>query len=156
MRPITSMSLGMTLALTLADGAFAQTPANATAQGPTQGAAATTTVKVTEEKPGLLKQAKISADAALASARAKVPGGVFKSAEIEKEDGKLVYSFNFTTKGKPGEDEVLVDALTGAVIKTEHESPEQEAKEAKEAKESTGKSGAKASTSKPPHKGSTI
>lgn len=108
-----------------------------------------TPIKVSEEKPGLLKQAKVSADAALESAKAKVPGGTFKSAEIEREDGKLLYSFSFTTKGKPGEDEVLVDAMTGAVLKTEHESPEQEAKEKSE--KSEGKKATK-SPAKPPAK----
>ena len=73
-------------------------------------------LKVKEEKAGMLKQAKVTAEAALATAQAKVPGGTLKSAEIEKEDGKLSYAFSFTTKGKTGEDEVLVDAMTGAVL----------------------------------------
>lgn len=91
----------------------------------------TTDLKVKEEKAGLLKLAKVAAAPALASAQAKVPGGKLKSAEIEREDGKLVYSFSFTTGGKSGEDEVLVDAMSGVVLKTEHETPEQEAREEK-------------------------
>jgi uncharacterized membrane protein YkoI len=87
----------------------------------TAGMAQTNKLVVKEDKPGLLKQAKVTAEAALATAQAKVPGGVLKEAEIEKEDGKLVYVFLFTTKGKKGEDEVLVDALTGAFVKLEHE-----------------------------------
>ncbi len=86
-------------------------------------------LKVSEEKPGMLKQAKVTPEAALATAQAKVPGGTLKESEIEKEDGKLVFVFSFTQKGKKGEDEVLVDAMTGALVKTEHESPAQEAKE---------------------------
>ena len=86
-------------------------------------------VTVTEEKPGLLKKAKITAEAATASAQAKVPKGTLKSAEIEEEDGKLIYSFDFETAGKSGSDEVNVDAITGKVLGVEHETPKSEAAE---------------------------
>lgn len=92
--------------------------------------AQTSKLKVTEEKVGLLKQAKITPEAALATATAKVPGTTFKGAEIEREDGKLLYVFSFTKAGSKGEEEVLVDALTGVLHKLEHESPEDEAREA--------------------------
>jgi hypothetical protein len=110
-----------------------------------------TPLKVSEEKPGMLKQAKVTPEAALATAQAKVPGGTLKGSEIEKEDGKLVFVFSFTQKGKKGEDEVLVDAMTGALVKTEHESPAQEAKEkaADKAKPKT----AKADSSARPRRG---
>ena len=42
-------------------------------------------MKVSEEKPGLLKKAKITAEAATATALAKVPGGKVDKAEIENE-----------------------------------------------------------------------
>lgn len=74
-------------------------------------------LKVKEEKPGLLKQAKVTPEAALATASAKVPGTTLKGAEIEREDGKLLYVFSFTKAGAKGEDEVLVNALTGALHK---------------------------------------
>ncbi len=80
-------------------------------------------VKVTEEKRGLLKQAKIAPDAATATAQAKFPTGTIKSGEIEKEGGKLIYSFDIQLPGAKGIEEVHVDAATGAVIKTEHEAP---------------------------------
>ena len=86
-------------------------------------------VTVTEEKPGLLKKAKITAEAATASAQAKVPKGTLKSAEIEEEDGKLIYSFDFETAGKSGSDEVNVDAITGKVLGVKHETPKSEAAE---------------------------
>ena len=86
-------------------------------------------VTVKEEKPGLLKKAKITAEAATASAQAKVPKGTLKSAEIEEEDGKLIYSFDFETAGKSGSDEVNVDAITGKVLGVEHETPKSEAAE---------------------------
>lgn len=84
---------------------------------------------VKEEKAGQLKLATIKPEVALATAKAKVPNGTLKSAEIEQEDGKLVYAFAFTVAKKTGEDEVLVDAKTGKVVSVEHETPEQEAKE---------------------------
>lgn len=83
---------------------------------------------VKEDKPGLMKRAKVSAEAATAAAQAKVPKGKIVSAEIEEEKGKLIYSFDLKTEGKSGIDEVTVDALTGAVS-VEHESPKDEAKE---------------------------
>ena len=82
-----------------------------------------------EEKPGLLKRAKVTPDAATAAAQAKVPKGKIVSAEIEEEDGKLIYSFDIRTKGRSGIDEVNVDAITGAVLGVQHETPKDEARE---------------------------
>ncbi len=99
-------------------------------------------VTVKEEKPGLLKKAKITSEAAIATAQAKVPNAKLTSAEIEQEGGKLIYSFDFTTAGKSGIDEVNVDAMTGKQVgKVEHESP---AAEKKEAKSDSAKAKAKA------------
>ena len=67
-------------------------------------------VSMKEEKPGLLKKAKVSPDAATAAAQAKVPKGKVVSAEIEEENGKLIYSFDIKTRGKSGIDEVNVGA----------------------------------------------
>ncbi len=87
-------------------------------------------VTVKEEKAGMLKLAKVTPSAATSTALAKVPGGKVQSAEIEKEDGKLVYSFDIKVTGKSGIEEVLVDAMSGAVVSVEHESAADEAKEA--------------------------
>lgn len=86
-------------------------------------------VSVKEEKPGLLKKVKVAPEAATAAAQAKVPKGRIISAEIEEEDGKLIYSFDIRTKGKSGIDEVNVDAITGAVLSVQHETPRDEARE---------------------------
>jgi uncharacterized membrane protein YkoI len=80
-------------------------------------------VKVKEDKPGLLAKAKISADSAVAIARATVAGGTISEAEIENEDGALIYSFDIKIAGKKGVEELHVDAMTGKVLKREHESP---------------------------------
>lgn len=121
--------------------------------GATATLSAQTPLKVKEESAGLLKQAKIAPEAALATASAKVPGTTLRGAEIEKEDGKLLYVFSFTKPGRKGEEEVLVDALTGALHKVEHESAEDEAREAAEdaAKAKAGKpaTGANRAAAKP-------
>ncbi len=90
-------------------------------------------VKVTENKPGLLKKAKITADSAIAVAKARLPKATINAAEIEEENGRLIYSFEFKTPGKSGIDEVNVDAMTGKLVgKVQHESPSDEKKEAAE------------------------
>ena len=83
----------------------------------------------------LQKEAKISMEKAREIALKKVPGGKIESAELEREHGKLIYSFDIKTS-KPGVMEVNVDAITGKVISSKHETPAKEAAEKKqEAKE---------------------
>jgi hypothetical protein len=104
-------------------------------------------VAVTEDKPGLKARAKVSAEAATASAQAKVPKGTVVKAELEEEKGTLIYSFDIKTAGKSGIDEVAVDAMTGKVLSVEHESAKAEAKEAaadKQRAEAKAKGDAKA------------
>jgi len=81
----------------------------------------------------LAKQAKISLETARATALAKVPHGEVRSEELEKEHGKLIYSFDIAVPGKPGIQEVNVSAITGKVLGVHHESAKDEKKE--EAKE---------------------
>ena len=81
-------------------------------------------VMVKEATPGLLKQAKVSSSDAIAAAQAKVPNATLKSALIQQQEGKLVYSFNFETPGAAGSDNVKVDAMTGAVLGVEHKTPD--------------------------------
>lgn len=50
--------------------------------------------------------------------------------ELEAENGCLVYSFDIRVQGRPGVDEVLIDAGTGKVLDRQHETPKQEADEA--------------------------
>ena len=82
-----------------------------------------------EEKAGMLAQAKVTPLAARATARARVNGDITDE-EIEREHGKLVYSFDIKVAGKAGIEEVLVDAVAGTVIAVEHESAKDEAAEA--------------------------
>ena len=105
-------------------------------------------VKVKEEKPGLLAKAKITVAAATAAAQAKVPKGKIASIEIEEENGKLIYSFDFKTDGKAGVDEVAVDAITGKAGAVEHEDAAAEKKEA-DADKAKAKAAVKPASKKP-------
>lgn len=78
----------------------------------------------------LAAQAKISESAARATAMAKVPGATVQAAELENENGKLLYSYDMKVAGQSGIQEVQVNAITGAVIGVEHETPAQMQKEA--------------------------
>ena len=90
-----------------------------------------------ETEAQLQAEAKIAEPAARAPALAKVPGGHVKKFELERENGKLLYSYDIATKGKGCIDEVQVDAVTGNVIgDVVHENAAKEKAEAKaEAKE---------------------
>ncbi|MEO7457740.1 MAG: PepSY domain-containing protein [Gemmatimonadaceae bacterium] len=83
-----------------------------------------------ETEKQLAAEAKITKPAATKTALAQVPGGKVKSSELERENGKLVYSFDISSKGKSGIDEVQVDAITGAFVNKVHETPAMEKKEA--------------------------
>jgi len=71
----------------------------------------------------LAKQAKISEDAAATTARKRVPKGVIQAVELERENKKLIYSYELKVPGRSGVEEVNVDAVTGKVVAAEHESP---------------------------------
>lgn len=70
----------------------------------------------------LAAQTKVSEDSARAIALRRVPGGAIQELELEREDGKLVYSFDIKVARRAGITEVLVDALTGKIVAVEHES----------------------------------
>ena len=82
----------------------------------------------------LAKQAKITKEKAQEIALKRAPGTV-ESGELEREHGKLVYSFDIRN-AKGTIDEVQVSAITGKVVRVEHENKKQEAAEKrKESKE---------------------
>ncbi len=78
--------------------------------------------------------AKISMRSARATALARVPGGKVKAAELEREHGKLIYSFDIRVPGKSGIEEVQVDAMNGEIVSQTHESPKAERKESQQEK----------------------
>jgi hypothetical protein len=90
-------------------------------------------------KAKLSSQAKVSMKTARATALAKVPGGKIHAAELEREHGKLIYSFDIRVPGKSGIEEVQVDAINGEVVSMVHESPKAERKEAQQEKQEAQK-----------------
>ncbi|MBW4028381.1 MAG: peptidase M4 [Acidobacteria bacterium] len=73
------------------------------------------------------KQAKITKAKAEQIALAREKGKI-KSGELEKEHGRMIYSFDIQTKDAIHE--VNVDANTGVIVEDSVESPADEAKEA--------------------------
>ena len=87
-----------------------------------------------ETQAQLQKEAKISMRKAKSIAIKQVPNGKIQSSELERENGKLIYSFDI--KDSKGITEVNVDAMNGKVVDVHNESPAKEAAEKKqEAKE---------------------
>jgi uncharacterized membrane protein YkoI len=83
----------------------------------------------------LKKDAKISVEEARATALKKVPGQL-QEEELEKENGKLVYSFDILVAGQKDITEVQVSAIDGSIVSVEKENA---ASEAKEKKQDSGK-----------------
>ena len=123
----------------VAGAAGAQTPqAPAKSKAPSKAEQSPAGYK--KELPAkLLAKAKVAEAAAAASALAKVPGGKINGVELEEEDGKLIYSYDIKVAGKAGIEEIHVDAITGAVIKSEHEDAAAEKKEADQDKKGAKK-----------------
>ena len=86
------------------------------------------------EQAKLMSEAKVTQSDAQATAMAQVPNGTVKEGELEKEKGKLIWSFDIATLGTTDITEVNVDAMTGAVVSKEIEKAKDEKKEAKEEK----------------------
>jgi uncharacterized membrane protein YkoI len=86
------------------------------------------------------KQAKLEAKAKITKAEAekialgKVKDGKVVQAELEKEHGKLIWSFDIATPGTKDITEVQVDAKTGKVVTVETETPAAQEKERKKDK----------------------
>jgi hypothetical protein len=95
--------------------------------------------------------AKVSMKTARAIALAKVPRGRIQAGELEREHGKLIYSFDIRVPGNSGIEEVQVDAIHGAVVSMVHESPEAERKEARQEKQEARKGRADARAKAPGH-----
>jgi uncharacterized membrane protein YkoI len=131
------------LGVVTASAAVAQAPAKTA----TKPAAQTATYKK-DIPDSLAKLAKVTEAAAAKTALSKVPNGKIQSVELEREAGKLLYSYDIKVAGKTGIEEVRVNAADGLVVgNVEHESPAVEKKEAAaEAKEKK----APARTKKPP------
>jgi len=94
--------------------------------------------KESQEQARLAREAKVTMEQARETALKRAPGNV-ESSELEREHGKLVYSFDIRNS-KGTITEVQVSAITGRVVRVEHENKKQEAAEKqKESREKTGR-----------------
>jgi uncharacterized membrane protein YkoI len=83
-----------------------------------------------EPPAALARQARVSEAAARRTALAAVPRGRVKSHELERENGRLVYSYDIEVPGRPGAGEVQADAISGRIVLHHHETPQEERAEA--------------------------
>ena len=83
-------------------------------------------------KANLEAEAKVSKADAERTALAQVPGGKIKEGELEKEKGKLIWSFDIATPGTKDITEVQVDAINGGIVSKTIESAAEQEKEKKE------------------------
>jgi len=84
-----------------------------------------------DKKSKLEAKAKISKKEAERIALAKVPRGKIKEAELEEENGKLVWSFDIATPHSKDITEVQVNAVTGEIVSMKKETPADQKKEKK-------------------------
>jgi hypothetical protein len=81
------------------------------------------------------QQAKLEAKAKIRKAEAEkialaqAPNGTIKEGELEKEKGRLIWSFDIATPGSKDITEVAVDAVNGQVLGVTKETAKEEEKE---------------------------
>jgi uncharacterized membrane protein YkoI len=88
-------------------------------------------VSADEPQAKLEAEAKITKQQAEAVALSRVLNGVVKSAELEREHGRLVWSFDVAQASRAGVTELQVDARNGQIVSTKHETAFAEANEQK-------------------------
>lgn len=103
------------------------------------GAQAATQQPKTDIPPALAKSAKISLDSARTIAMHRVAHATIASQELERENGRLIYSFDMKVAGNSGIEEVNINALNGKIVGVSHEGPAAEKKEAAAEKKEASK-----------------
>ncbi len=78
----------------------------------------------------LMKEAKVTKSQAEKVALTKIRDGIVKGAELEKEHGLLIWSFDIAKPGTKNITEIQVDAKTGKIASVQIETPKDQAKEA--------------------------
>lgn len=131
MKPITAtltttlVTLGCTVALAATAGA--------------QSATEQATQPKTDIPPALAHSAKISLDSARTIAMHRLSNATIESQELEREHGRLIYSFDMKVASKSGVEEVNVNAMNGRIVDVSHEGPAAEKKEAAAEKKEASK-----------------
>ncbi len=87
-------------------------------------------LKAASSEKQLEKEAKITRNQAEHLALAKVSHGKVSTAELEREHGILIWSFDITQPGTRNISEVQVNAKTGKVVSVKTETPKDQAAEA--------------------------
>ncbi len=77
-------------------------------------------------------QNNISEKSAREIAAKRYPNSAFESAELEKENNRLIWSLDLRPNGSNKIQEVHVDAMTGDIVKVEYETPKMQKDEAAE------------------------
>lgn len=77
----------------------------------------------------LAREAKISRGAAEKIALGRVRNGKVSAGELEREHGKLIWSFDIATPGTRDIEEVQVDAKSSEVVSVKTETPKDQAAE---------------------------
>jgi len=83
-----------------------------------------------ETQAQLQAEAKVTKADAEKTALAKVPNGTISASELEKEHGKLIWSFDIAMPQSKNITEVQVDAITGKIASVQVETPKDQANEA--------------------------
>jgi hypothetical protein len=83
-------------------------------------------------------QTKISKQEATKIALTRVPDGTIKSAELETENGKLIWSFDISRPKTANITEIQVDAKKGDIVSEQTETAGQQATESQEDKKQGG------------------
>src|SRR5438876_9476365 len=91
-----------------------------------------TTVQAQPSEARLMKETKVTKSQAEKAALTKVPDGVIKSAELEKEHGLSIWAFDVAKLGTKNMAAVQVDAKTGKIASVELETAQDQANEAAE------------------------
>ncbi len=81
-------------------------------------------------KGSLIKEASVTRSEAEHIALSQVRDGKIHSAELEKEHGKLIWSFDISRPGTKNITELQVDAKSGKIVSTQTETPKDQATEA--------------------------
>jgi uncharacterized membrane protein YkoI len=123
------LTLSALLIATLSVGAFA---ANGTLKTPPAKRRGQET-ESSAAQARLAKKAKITMEQAREIALKRAPGTI-ESGELEREHGKLVYSFDIRND-KGTITEVQVNAKSGSIVSVEEENAQQEAEELRQEKQ---------------------
>ena len=95
------------------------------------GCAASTVWAEEQSQAALKAEATVPEVEARKTALSAIPGGTIKSAELEKERGKLIWSFDIAVPKSRNVTEVQVDAKSGEIVSTKIETPADQAREAR-------------------------